>query len=253
MTKRDALAENGEAKKVTPTCGSTTTSLFEYKGANKHKDLAAAYRQLLLYKDALKIRPCLWCATLNITKSTPTLPTAFPKFTFSKTKTLLLQNLLKARASPPCSCSINFSATPKRFAPNKRLKASRKKRRRRLLNSPTQWTRSITSRTRRRLASWSNFVFCLFCEDVGLLPKGIFSKIVHATKDHPKEFSRHLRDLFGAMAERAKWSSRRRARPRPGITPRRPQPQHPPRKGLPGRTRVSVPSRGRGGHRAPGS
>ena len=36
---------------------------------------------------------------------------------------------------------------------------------------------------------------------MGLLPAGLFSKIVAETKDRPREFVRHMQDLFGAMAE----------------------------------------------------
>ena len=43
-------------------------------------------------------------------------------------------------------------------------------------------------------------VFCLFCEDVGLLPKNLFGRIVEKTMDSKTKFTRNLRDLFKAMA-----------------------------------------------------
>jgi type II restriction/modification system DNA methylase subunit YeeA len=43
-------------------------------------------------------------------------------------------------------------------------------------------------------------MFCLFCEDVGLLPKNLFARIVEKTKDSRGKFTRSLRDLFQAMA-----------------------------------------------------
>jgi type II restriction/modification system DNA methylase subunit YeeA len=43
-------------------------------------------------------------------------------------------------------------------------------------------------------------VFCLFCEDVGLLPKNLFAQIVEQTMGNEAKFARNLRDLFKAMS-----------------------------------------------------
>jgi hypothetical protein len=43
-------------------------------------------------------------------------------------------------------------------------------------------------------------MFCLFCEDVDLLPKGLFAEIVERTMGHEAKFTRNLRDLFKAMS-----------------------------------------------------
>jgi type II restriction/modification system DNA methylase subunit YeeA len=42
-------------------------------------------------------------------------------------------------------------------------------------------------------------LFCLFAEDVRLLPESLFSKLVAATRTRPGEFTTPLRQLFGAM------------------------------------------------------
>jgi type II restriction/modification system DNA methylase subunit YeeA len=42
-------------------------------------------------------------------------------------------------------------------------------------------------------------LFCLFAEDVRLLPETLFSKLVAATRTKPEAFSEQLRQLFGAM------------------------------------------------------
>jgi hypothetical protein len=42
-------------------------------------------------------------------------------------------------------------------------------------------------------------LFCLFAEDVRLLPEKLFSKLVAATRTRPEAFSSQLRQLFGAM------------------------------------------------------
>ena len=43
-------------------------------------------------------------------------------------------------------------------------------------------------------------LFCLFAEDVGLLPHSVFAKLVSAFKDRPDQFTLSIRQLFGAMA-----------------------------------------------------
>ena len=42
---------------------------------------------------------------------------------------------------------------------------------------------------------------CLFAEDVGLLPAGLFTQLVERTQTRPDEFGRRLSVLFGAMAQ----------------------------------------------------
>jgi type II restriction/modification system DNA methylase subunit YeeA len=42
-------------------------------------------------------------------------------------------------------------------------------------------------------------LFCLFAEDVRLLPERLFSKLVAATHTRPEAFAAQLRQLFGAM------------------------------------------------------
>lgn len=43
-------------------------------------------------------------------------------------------------------------------------------------------------------------LFCLFAEDIGLLPKSLFTRLVTQTRRKPGAFSAQLRQLFGAMA-----------------------------------------------------
>ncbi|MBP1468962.1 class I SAM-dependent DNA methyltransferase, partial [Candidatus Chloroploca sp. M-50] len=43
-------------------------------------------------------------------------------------------------------------------------------------------------------------LFCLFAEDVGLLPAGIFTRIIHATRHKAPAFTAQIKALFGAMA-----------------------------------------------------
>jgi hypothetical protein len=43
-------------------------------------------------------------------------------------------------------------------------------------------------------------VFCLFAEDVGLLERGLFTRLVRRVGHDPKKFARHVGDLFSAMS-----------------------------------------------------
>src|SRR5207244_2740184 len=43
-------------------------------------------------------------------------------------------------------------------------------------------------------------LFCLFSEDIGLLPPKLFSRLVESTQTRPNAFNARLRELFGAMA-----------------------------------------------------
>ncbi len=44
-------------------------------------------------------------------------------------------------------------------------------------------------------------LFCLFAEDVGLLPAGIFTRLVERTATRPKDFVANLRQLFATMRD----------------------------------------------------
>ena len=52
----------------------------------------------------------------------------------------------------------------------------------------------------------TKLVFCLFAEDVGLLPagasgKGLFTEVVEQTRERPVDFVYYAEPLFKAMAE----------------------------------------------------
>jgi len=42
-------------------------------------------------------------------------------------------------------------------------------------------------------------LFCLFAEDIGLLPDRLFTRLVETTRTRPDQFHRRLRQLFAAM------------------------------------------------------
>ena len=55
--------------------------------------------------------------------------------------------------------------------------------------------------TRGSVAHFVNrLVFCMFAEDVGLLPSGMFTRMLEQARRQPEAFAGHARILFGAMA-----------------------------------------------------
>ena len=46
----------------------------------------------------------------------------------------------------------------------------------------------------------NRLVFCMFAEDVGLLPDNMFTRMLGHARQQPDEFANHARRLFGAMA-----------------------------------------------------
>jgi type II restriction/modification system DNA methylase subunit YeeA len=54
----------------------------------------------------------------------------------------------------------------------------------------------------KRVAHFLNrIVFCMFAEDVGLLPNRIFSKLATASVAHPESFEANAKQLFGGMSK----------------------------------------------------
>jgi len=172
----------------------------EYKTAGKHKDLTAAYRQLLFYKDALENPPLLVVCDIEHFE-------IHTNFTNTETRVYKFTNAdIAGSRSVPGS---RFTAVqildklfhdPESLRPEKTVEAVTRE----AADKFAQLADSMHHKHNLPYAQAARFlvklVFCLFCEDVGLLPTGIFSRIVAATQDSPREFTRHMRDLFGAMA-----------------------------------------------------
>ncbi len=162
---------------------------FEYKG--KHKDLDAAYEQLLRYREDLGNPPLLVVCDIdhfqihtNFTNST--------KHVYSFTNDELPEpenlRLLRTLFRDPLSLA------------------------------PTQTTEGVTEEAARGFAKLADglrsrgidpeqaahflnkLLFCLFSEDVGLLPTGIFSEILSNTASRPERFERYVGKLFEAMS-----------------------------------------------------
>ncbi|MEW6211329.1 MAG: DNA methyltransferase, partial [Acidobacteriota bacterium] len=163
---------------------------WEYKG--KHKNLEAAYNQLLKYREALENPPLLVVCDMD-----------------------------------RIVVHTNFTATAKRIydIPLEELSAPRNiEIIRHLFHEPEKLrpgatSATITTEVARRLAEIAQslrargldptdvarfldrIVFCLFAEDVGLLPASLFSRIVEKSSRNPERFAKLIGQLFEAMAE----------------------------------------------------
>jgi len=162
---------------------------WEYKG--KHKDLDAAYDQLLLYREDLENPPLL--VTCDMDRIV--IHTNFTS-TPATTHVIRLQDL----ASPDGLAKLRAV-----FHNPEALR-------------PGVTCASITADAAGRLAELAQvlrdrgldpgavahfldrIVFCLFAEDIRLLPDGLFTEILRASTDRPERFSSYLSGLFQAMA-----------------------------------------------------
>ena len=162
----------------------------EYKG--KHKDLAAAYQQLLLYREDLQNPPLLVVCDLD----------RFEIHTnFTGTPKHVHRFDLDGLAQPE-----NLDLLRKVFTDPEALR-------------PGLTTESITKQAAERFGLLADgmrvrgveapaaahflmkLMFCMFGEDIGLLPEKIFSRVLTAGKSEPERLSERLHALFAAMCQ----------------------------------------------------
>ncbi len=162
---------------------------WEYKG--KHKDLSKAYNQLLLYRDALANPPLLVVCDLDRI----IIHTNFTK-TASDTHVILLEELGEARNIEILQ-ALFFH--PERLRPGQTSEAITEK-------AAKQFADIAESMRQRGLDSaevahfLDRVVFCLFAEDIELLPNQIFTRIADQVGTDPDKFCRYVTELFEAMS-----------------------------------------------------
>ena len=163
---------------------------WEYKG--KHKDLENAYNQLLLYRDALASPPLLVVCDLDRI----VIHTNFTK-TVSVAHEIPLDRLGEPR-SLEIIRAVFFD--PEKLRPGKTSVA--------ITQEAAQNFADMAESMRKRgldSAEVAHFldrvVFCLFAEDIGLLPNQIFTRITEKSGGDPAKFARFIAQLFEAMAK----------------------------------------------------
>ena len=164
---------------------------WEYKG--KHKDLDAAHRQLLQYAGALENPPLL--VTSDIERIT--IRTNWTN-AVSERHEVRLEEI-----SDPARLGVLKSvfADPERLRPGTTRAA--------LTAKAAAEFAELAGRLRTRghdpqvVAHFVNrLVFCLFADDVSLLPAGLFERMLDAARKRPAQFQSYASRLFAAMAER---------------------------------------------------
>jgi methylase of polypeptide subunit release factors len=161
---------------------------WEYKG--KHADLDKAYQQLLQYREALENPPLLVVSDIEQI----VIHTNFTN-TVKQIYRLTFDDLLKPEGMARLRAVF--------FDPE-------------ALRAP-QTTKQVTEAAAREFAhladllrKWGEdpqriahfliqLLFCLFAEDVGLLPHALFSRLIEQMRTESDAFAQRLEGLFGAM------------------------------------------------------
>jgi type II restriction/modification system DNA methylase subunit YeeA len=171
---------------------------FEYKAANKYKDLRAAYDQLLQYREQLQNPPLLVVTDIHnweIHTNWPSTEKKIYSFTLEEIATrTVVQDYLRHLFYDPQKLH------PRRNSEQVTTEAA--KAFELIANNMRDWQAEP-----QRIANFlTKLVFCLFAEDVSLLPTGsrdeigIFAEIVERTRHDSKLFVQYAAELFEAMA-----------------------------------------------------
>ncbi len=161
---------------------------WEYKG--KHKDLGRAYRQLLEYREDLQNPPLLVvCDTDRFEIHTNFTGTIKKVYAFGLDE--LKDNLDVLRA---------VFRNPERLKPDATPESITVEAAERVANLALGLsTRGIEPHAAAHFLM--QLVFCMFAEDIGLLPDNLFTRIVDRTSRDPERFSRYVSELFQAMQD----------------------------------------------------
>jgi hypothetical protein len=163
---------------------------WEYKG--KHRDLDNAYAQLKRYADALDNPPLLIVSDMR----TIIVHTAFTN-AVKQTHTFTLNDLEDPTKRNSLRCAFT---QPDHFRPG----LTRDVVTAQAAGKFSELAHVLHARgfEPREVAHFLNrLIFCMFAEDVGILPNQIFSKMVNASTAHPTTFKANAASLFKAMAD----------------------------------------------------
>jgi type II restriction/modification system DNA methylase subunit YeeA len=161
---------------------------WEYKG--KGKDLDAAYQQLLRYAVALENPPLLVVSDMD----TLVVRTNFTN-TIQETHVVRLEDLLHADSRRLLAWVFT---EPERLRPGKTREAVTAEAAR-TLGELAQRLRQRGLEPHKVAHFVTQLLFCLFAEDIGMLPGELFSKVLRNVGVSTENFSQALGGLFSAM------------------------------------------------------
>ncbi len=172
---------------------------IEYKAAGKYKDLAEAYQQLLQYRERLNNPPLLVVTDI----ATWEIHTNFPN---TEKKVYRFTHADIANRPSILKLLTDLFTAPERLHPDRNT-AQVTTDAAEVFRVIADDMRAEQSAPAERIAHFlTKLVFCLFAEDVSLLPaaanssKGIFAEIIERTYREPSRFIRYAQELFEAMA-----------------------------------------------------
>lgn len=164
---------------------------WEYKG--RHANLDKAYAQLLQYAVALENPPLLIVSDM----SRIVIRTNWTN-SVQETHEFALEDLTDGAVRDRLKAAF---VDPEQFKPQKS--------RQELTEDTAREFAGIAQRLRdrgldaQRVAHFVNqLVFCMFAEDVDLLPDHLFTKMLEVSRSDPAKFATNASMLFGAMAQR---------------------------------------------------
>ena len=162
---------------------------WEYKG--KHKDLDAAFNQLRQYALALENPPLLIVsdmARFRIYTNWTNSVSVRHEFALEELADAAVRDKLKWAMSDP-----------ERLRPGESRQALTE----RAATAFAALAQALRARGHdpQQVAHFVNrLVFCMFAEDVGLLPNEMFTRMLEHARRRPQDFAAMARELFGAMA-----------------------------------------------------
>ena len=170
---------------------------WEYK--RQHKDLNEAYQQLLQYREDLENPPLLVVCDLNRFE-VHTNYTNTQKQVYAFELADLIPNQPSATCKiPPLDVLRALFTDPARLKPGQTTADVTE-------GAAAQFSKLAESLRSRGVPSeraahfLMRLLFCLFSEDIGLLPGKLFSRLVESNLQRPADFLKKLRQLFAAMS-----------------------------------------------------
>ena len=163
---------------------------WEYKG--KNDDMEKAYAQLLQYRDSLQNPPLLIVSDINkIIIRTNYTNYKTQRYTFELDDLLKAENLRVLKA-------VFFN--PDELKPHETLKAVTEKAAKEFSELATT-LRKYGEDSQKSAHFLIRILFCLFAQDVGLLPQGLLARIVEQTRNNSRNLSETLKELFAKMSK----------------------------------------------------
>ena len=161
---------------------------WEYKGP--HANLDKAYQQLQQYRESLENPPLLVVSDLQTVQVHTNFTNSVKRVTtFSLEDLLVPEKLDQLRRVWTDPSAFRVAETPEQVTERAAQEFARL----------AELLRRRGEDLDRAAHYLIRLLFCLFAEDVRLLPQNLLSKLVAATRTGPDAFAAQLRQLFGAM------------------------------------------------------